>query len=101
MGFFQDIRDSACETPIATSVAVLSLALGIGANAAIFSLINALLLRPLPVSDPRRLVSIETTGHATTDSKDLFSLPMFEELRRSQKAFSSMFLWRAALRLTR
>ena len=45
------------KTPFVTVVAILSLALGIGANAAIFSLFNQMLLQPLPVSDPTRLVN--------------------------------------------
>src|SRR3954468_13012447 len=46
------------KTPFVTAVAVLSLALGIGANAAIFSLFNQMLLRPLPVPEPHRLVNL-------------------------------------------
>jgi putative ABC transport system permease protein len=45
-------------TPIVTAVAILSLALGMGANTAIFSLIDSLLLRPLPVTHPERLVTL-------------------------------------------
>src|SRR5207253_9908091 len=56
---WRDVR-LACRTlaatPLATLVAVASLALGIGANTAIFSLLNSLLLRTLPVNDPSRLV---------------------------------------------
>ncbi len=56
-----DLRDAfraLRATPIVTAVAILSLALGIGANTAIFSLINALMLRSLPVKDPQRLVQV-------------------------------------------
>jgi putative ABC transport system permease protein len=59
----QDLRlaiRALAATPIVSIVAVLSLALGIGANTAIFSLVNSLLLRPLPVADPHRLVSISS-----------------------------------------
>ena len=50
-------------TPVVTAVAILSLALGIGANTAIFSLVNSLLLRSLPVNDPARL-ALMTHGTA-------------------------------------
>jgi putative ABC transport system permease protein len=73
------------KTPTVTVVAVLSLALGIGANTAIFSLLNALMLRTLAVEDPQQLVSLNPDG---------LSLPMFEEIRRHQHVFSNMFLSR-------
>jgi putative ABC transport system permease protein len=80
------------KTPTVTIVAVLSLALGIGANTAIFSLLNALMLRTLPVHDPQQLVAIASR---TADSQAYdagLSLPMFEEIRKHQQVFSSMFL---------
>jgi predicted permease len=52
-------------TPVITLVAVLSLALGIGANTAIFSLINSLIVRPLPIADPQRLVIVSDTRART------------------------------------
>jgi len=53
-------------TPMITLVAVLSLALGIGANTAIFSLINSLIVRPLPIADPQRLVIVSDTRAGRT-----------------------------------
>ncbi|MPZ18334.1 MAG: FtsX-like permease family protein [Luteitalea sp.] len=75
-----------------TSVAIVSLALGIGANAAIFSLFNHMLLRALPVPDPNRLVNLTNpgprSGGCTTgpfgDCDSVFSYPMFQDLERLQ-----------------
>jgi hypothetical protein len=77
--------------PVFTGVAVLSLALGIGANTAIFSILNALMLRELPVWRPEQLVEI--SGVYRNGSEVPFSFPMFEELRQRQRAFSDVFAW--------
>jgi putative ABC transport system permease protein len=79
------------KAPGFTAVAVLTLALGIGANSAIFSLIHALILRELPVRKPDRLVALSTI----TPIGQLagLSYPMFEEFRRQQIVFSSLFAW--------
>ena len=70
----QDIRYAIrvlVKSPAFAAVAVLSLALGIGANTAIFSLLNALLLRPIPVQDPAGFVSV-----FTTDQRNPGNLPL-------------------------
>lgn len=64
---------------------VLSLALGVGVNTAIFSLINSLVLRALPVKDPNQLVWF---------NEPTFSYPMFDQLRNSSQSFSGIFAWR-------
>jgi predicted permease len=82
------------QTPLVTAVAVLSLALGIGANAAIFSLFDQMLLRPLPVRDPGRLVNLSAPGPkpggvacgAAGGCDDVFSYPMFRDLARASTA---------------
>jgi predicted permease len=71
-----------------SAVAVLSLALGIGANAAIFTLINAVMLRALPVSEPDRLVQI-TRLHEGRHYR--ISYPLFEHLRDHVTSISSVF----------
>ena len=79
------------KNPVFTITAVITLALGIGANTAIFSLIDAFLLRPLPVPEPYRLVRISTLGRNGHEGG--LSIPMFEEFQRDQTAFQSMFAW--------
>ncbi|MBA0085128.1 MAG: ABC transporter permease, partial [Acidobacteria bacterium Pan2503] len=78
------------KNPGFTVVAMLSLALGIGANVAIFTLINALLLRDLPVPHPERIVELSVERHG---DKIPFSYPMFRELERGQRVFSSLIAW--------
>ena len=86
------------KTPIVTSVAILSLALGIGANAAIFSLYSQFLLRPLPVVEPDRLVNLEAPGpkpgsdfcNGAGGCDGVFSYPMFRDLQREQTVFTDI-----------
>jgi MacB-like periplasmic core domain len=79
-----------------TAVAVLSLALGIGANTAIFSLIDALMLRALPVYEPERLMlfgnanSVGITIGFPDSSTDLFSYPTYREVRQRTQSFSDI-----------
>jgi predicted permease len=80
-------------SPGFTSVAVLSLALGIGANTAIFSLMNAMILRSLPIRDPGQLVRLSTTTPQNPDSVGYLSLAMYQQLRRDQRVFSDLFAW--------
>jgi predicted permease len=74
-------------SPGFVAVAVFSLALGIGANTAIFTLINALVLRDLPVWQPERLVKLSAVR---PDGKVPFSYPMFREVERGQQVFTGM-----------
>jgi predicted permease len=70
-------------------VAVLTLALGIGANAAIFSLTDAVLLQSLPVKQPQQLVAF-TTIDQKADSNNSFSYPMYQDLRDKNEVFSGV-----------
>ncbi|MEA2693347.1 MAG: hypothetical protein QOJ16_2734, partial [Acidobacteriota bacterium] len=75
--------------------AVLSLALGVGANSAIFSLVDGLLLRPLPVAAPGRLVAVYGTDQGSGNlSYYPFSYPNFLDLRDGNSSLSGMFAFR-------
>src|SRR5580704_1323797 len=84
------------KSPGFTAIAVITLALGIGANTAIFSLMNQVLLRQLPVKNPSELVILRapgpSTGHISSDgdSTESFSYPMYKGLRDNNSVFSGV-----------
>src|SRR5215471_442135 len=79
--------------PLFTGVAVLSLALGIGANTAIFTLINQLILQPLPVNHPEQLVLLSARGkhYGSNNGANALSYPMYQDFRDKNQVFSGMF----------
>lgn len=81
------------KNPLFSAVAVLTLALGIGANTAMFSLLDQVVLRLLPVSHPEQLVIVRETGNhfGNTYGPNTISWPMFEDLRDNNQVFSGMF----------
>jgi predicted permease len=89
---------SLTKSPFVTTVAVLSLALGIGANTAIFSLFDQMLMQPLPVEEPERLVNFSAPGpnhgsqscNQAGDCHDVFTYAMFRDLERQRGGFSGI-----------
>jgi predicted permease len=86
------------KSPFVAAVAVLSLALGIGANAAIYSLFDQMLIRALPVQEPERLVNLSAPGpkpgsqscNQAGDCDEVFSYPMFRDLEQAETGFSGI-----------
>ena len=89
---------SLIKTPVVTTIAVLSVALGIGANVAMFSIFNQTLMRPLPVHDPERLVNLVAPGPrsgmvscgSAGTCNSIFSYPMFRDLEQVQTSFTGI-----------
>ncbi len=81
------------KNPAFTLVAMATLAMGIGANTAMFSLLDQIVLRLLPISHPDQLVIVRETGNHFGNSygPDTVSWPMFEDLRDNNRVFSGMF----------
>src|SRR5215510_4152470 len=82
-------------TPAFAAVAVVTFALGIGANTAVFSVMNAVVLRFLPVTHPEELVYLHTSGQPSRSSQTGFddtslSLPVYEQLRTKRAVFSEL-----------
>lgn len=87
----QEVRDAwraLRASPLVVAVAVLTLALGIGANTAVFWILDSLLLKPLPVRDPHRLALIGSADGAEVN----VSYPVWEEIRR-RRIFDQAFAW--------
>jgi len=72
-----------------TATVIITLALGIGANAVIFSLVRAVLLRPLVNRDESRLVYIRQSGEGENVRSENFSIPEIDDLRSRSKSFSA------------
>ncbi|HMD39322.1 MAG TPA: ABC transporter permease [Candidatus Acidoferrum sp.] len=94
--FFMDARYSLRmlrKNPGFTVAAVLTLALGIGANAALFSVIDAVLLRPLPFRDPERLVAVHAVDIKDAAYNGEISYPAFLDWRSRSHSFEAMSVW--------
>ncbi len=98
MAHFRLALRSLVKSPLVSTVAILSLALGIGANAAIFSIFEQLVLRPLPVQAPHQLVNLEAPGPKSGSQSSnnaggqeaIFSYPMFRDLEKAESSFSGL-----------
>lgn len=89
--FWQDIRFGTRmlrKHPVFTAIAVLSMALGIGANTTMYSIVDAVLFSPLPVENPERLVSVYTK--TPKDGNQQFFYPDFEYIRENNEAFTDV-----------
>src|SRR3954471_21108104 len=85
------------KTPGFSLVCVITLALGIGANTAVFSVMNAVLLRSLPVADPDRVVYLNTSGTprrtGTISSRETFSYPVYDALRQQHGGMAQVMAY--------
>jgi predicted permease len=94
---WQDLRYGVrmlLKRPGFTLIALLSLALGIGANTAIFSLVNALFLRSLPVAEPERMVALNSAALDGTRDFPTFSFPNYRDLRDRNDVLAGLLAYR-------
>ena len=92
----QDLRYGArmlLKKPGFTAIAVITLALGIGANTAIFSVVNGVLLRPLPYKEPGRLARVYSEFPTMNLRKFWISPPEFLDIQRESKSWESIGAW--------
>ena len=80
------------KSPWFSLVAIVGLGLGIGANVALFSVINSVFLRPLPYRDPGRIIRLSSTNEAQNLTRANFSYPRFLEVQQRQQVFSELAL---------
>ena len=80
-------------SPGFAAVAILSLALGVGANVAIFSLVDAVILKYLPVERPEELMQLEYRAPDWSDQSSTFTNPVWEQVRDHQDVFAAAFAW--------
>src|SRR5690349_22427201 len=92
-GEFRFVVRSVLKSPLFASVAVISLALGIGANTAVFTLLDQVLLRLLPVRDPNQLVQLREIGsfHGSNTGMNSLSYPLYRDFAQQNQVFSGMF----------
>ncbi len=98
MGTLKHAFRTLFKTPFVTAIAIISLALGIGANAAIYSIFDQMLRRPLPVPNPEQLVNLSAPGtkwgstscNQAGDCAQVFSYPMFRDLEAKQTVLSGL-----------
>ena len=93
---FQDLRHAIrllFRSPGFTLVAILSLALGIGANIVIFSLVDAVILKYLPVVRPAELMQLQYGAPDWNSESNSFANPTWEQVRDHQDVFAEMFAW--------
>lgn len=103
----QDVRFALrilVKSPVFTTVAVLTLAIGIGANTAIFSLVDSVLLKMLPIRAPQELVIVGDSARVNnrslgTPQTDNFSVPLYHEIRDNTTVFSGMYAAATAHRI--
>src|ERR1700678_718022 len=99
---FRDVRYALrgfAKSPGFTTVAIITLTLGIGANTAVFQLLDAVRLRSLPIQRPQDLVELQIIGGnkglgVNDNQYTYFTVPMWQEVRRTHDPFSGVFAWR-------